>query len=845
MSTDSHDRTMLAAIAPLRDAGLALHWLHPRQKRPIGAAWQEAPVASLDDLRRTYAAGNNLGVRLGEPSLTPGGYLHVIDLDIRIPDLADEAWASLRNLIPELDPAAFPVVASGSGGASRHVYFTTDKPFHGKKLAVSDGKHRRHDAARAKNVWSYDWEIELFGTGKQVAMPPSIHPDTGKSYTWERPFDFDLLNLGIGPTIPAATIEALGAATAETYAFESREPLTFEPGQLERDLAALPLSRIDDYADWVMLGQALHHQFGGSTEGYDIWVAQSKRSRKFDGKGMLKKWRGFGKNRRQPVTMATVRQWAQEARQAALIDAFDEVEEDDEPAPVTAADSFDDMLGGGAETDPFGDLLGEAGDDFLSVDETLKPAEVADWKTLLHVNEEGEIKPTLHNITLIVENDAWTRGVPALNEFTQEIVQRGTPAKKSPRRAKQPKPVLQLTGASWALRDKVNGDFWTEDKDNHIRRLLEAPASQGGYGIKIPDRDLRAAIDIVGRKHCFHPVREYLTALTWDGTERIERLFIDYLGAPDDSYHRAIARLMMTAAVTRVFEPGAKFDFAVILEGLQGKRKSTFISTLARHWFSELHADFEDTKMLVEQMQGAWILEIPELSSFQKSDVRRIKAFISSTTDKVRLAYAKRAQEFPRQCVMVGSTNDDTYLKDDTGGRRWWPVRCRVAGEIDTDRLVREIDQLWAEARTLYQRMRAVQPRGTLPLYLTGADARAMAERMQESRKVESSDDVIVGQIVDWLERPVNDGGFDDADTNGIPVYRKRVCLPEVWTECLGNDMRGYRGGEPSSLGRAMRKVPGWHYVEGHRDRFGRFGQQRYFERVTPSTDNPVDDVLG
>lgn len=828
MSTDSHDRTMLEAIAPLRAAGFALHWLHPKQKRPIGAEWQKSPVASLEDLRRTYAAGNNLGVRLGEPSLTPAGFLHVFDLDIRIPDLAEEAWAKFRTIFPQLTEADFPTVASGSGGASRHVYVFSDKPFHGKKLAVSEGKHGRYDATRQKQVWSYDWEIELFGTGKQVAMPPSIHPDTGKPYTWERPIDFDLLDLGIGPTIAAATIEALGAAETTTYEFESRDPLTFEPGQLERDLDALPLTRVDDYHDWVMLGQALHHQFGGSATGYELWLAQSKRSTKFDGKGLLKKWRGFGKNRRKPVTMATVRQWAQEARQAALIEQFDDVEDD---AP---AEDFDDLLGGGSP-DPFDDVLGgsdDGADDFLSLTETLKPAdpETANWVSLLHLNEESAIKPTLHNLRLIVENDVWTRGVAAFNEFTQEIVQRGIPGKKAPRRARQPKPVLQLDGMSWKLRDKANGDFWTDDKDGAIRALIEAPKSQGGYEIKVPDRDLRDAINIVGRKNAFHPVCEYLTGLTWDSAPRCETLFIDYLGAPDDSYHRAIARLMLTAAVARVFEPGTKFDFAVILEGLQGKRKSTFISTLARNWFAELDGDWEDAKQMVELMQGAWILEIPELSSFQKHDVRHIKAFISRTTDKVRLSYAKRAQEYPRQCVFIGSTNDDAYLKDDTGGRRYWPVRCAVS-EIDTDRLAREIDQIWAEALTLYRHMRAKKPRGMLPLYLAAEDARVIAERLQESRKVESTDDVVAGQIAEWLDRPINDGGFDDVEKDGTPLYRNETCLVQIWCECLGRDLTQYVGSWPATLGRAMRQVPGW-TMAGHRQRFGRHGQQRAFRRL-------------
>lgn len=852
MNTEVHDQSMLTAIAPLRAAGFALHWLHPKQKRPIGDKWQDAPVASLEDLRASYRPGNNLGVRLGEPSIIAGLYLHVIDLDIRIAYLSDEAWAALELLLPGISALNLPTVASGSGGASRHLYFLSDKPFHSKRLAVSEGKHRRGKidpkTGQNKDGWSYDWEIELFGTGKQVAMPPSIHPDTGKPYTWEREFDFDLLDLGIGPIIASATVEALGVAETSTYAYESREPLEFKPGQLERELEVIPVSDLH-YDDWIRLGQALHHQFGASTKGFDFWLQHTKRSTKYDGddRTMRRKYRSFGRYRGQPVTMASVRQWAQAARVQALVDSFDEVDED--PSQLansdelfddvpTQVDSFDDLLGGTGTAltvvDSFEDRLGGTDDDideFATTTETAAKAPAGkEWISLLHLNEEAAIKPTLHNLRLIVENDVWTRGLSAYNEFTQEIVQRGMPGHKAARRSKQPKPTLQLDGANWTMRDKINGDFWTDDKDNAIRALIEAPRSQGGYEIKVPDRDLRAAVDIVGRKNSFHPVREYLTQQTWDGTERVERLFIDYLGSPDDAYHRNVARMMMIAAVTRVFEPGHKFDFAIILEGIQGKRKSTFISTLARNWFTELDGDFEDAKQMVEIMQGAWLLEIPELSGFQKADVRHIKAFISRTTDKVRLAYARRAQEYPRQCVFIGSTNDDRYLKDDTGGRRYWPVRCDV-DEIDTDHLERTVDQLWAEALTLYRAMRVAKPRGTLPLYLSDTAARVIAERLQDSRKVETTEDALAGQIQEWLDRPINDGGFDDVEKDGTPIYRNETCLVQIWTECLGRDIAQYVSSWPAMLGRSIRQIPDWQ-MSGARMRFGKHGQQRAFKRI-------------
>ena len=324
-------------------------------------------------------------------------------------------------------------------------------------------------------------------------------------------------------------------------------------------------------------------------------------------------------------------------------------------------------------------------------------------------------------------------------------------------------------------------------------------------------------------------MREYLTGLTWDGKPRVETLYVDFLHAPDDAYHRSVARLMMTAAVTRIFEPGHKFDFATILEGLQGKRKSTFIEVLGRSWFAELNGEFSDTKMMVELMQGAWIMEIPELTGFSRADVRAIKAFISSRKDRARLAYARRAGEFPRQCIFIGSTNDREYLKDDTGGRRFWPVECRLGPdeEIDTDRLGTEINQLWAEAVVLYQQMRVEKPVGTLPLYLTDPDARRIAARLQESRRVESPDDVLAGKIAEWLDKPVNNGGFDDQEDGSV---RNETCTAQIWTECLGGDPRAFKTTEQAMVNRAMQRVPGWG-SDGTQMRFKNYGKQRVFYR--------------
>ena len=801
-------------------------------------------MLSAAELLASYKPGYNLGVRLGEPSKVEGGYLHAFDIDIRDPDQADDAWDALYALFEDADFDAMPCVASGSSGESRHLYFISEKPFYSRKLAASEGKHRSKDG-----TWHYDWEVELFGTTKQVAMPPSIHPDTLKPYTWERPIDFDLADLGmpIAPIISADLLSELTEEVGETYAYEAVPPLTFKSGQLEAELESLPISRIDDYHDWVTLGQALHHQFGGSTRGFDLWLQHSKRSEKFDApnnaREMRGKWRGFGRNRRAPVTMASVRQWVLDARREAFLAEFDEVDDTDFQSPRsppetgTNADDFDDFLG---DTSPPPaapaaddiDLLGdpeparEPADDIDSIGTPGNETRRLDWISLLDLNEEGAIRPTLHNVKLIVSNDPRSAGIPQLNLFTQETVQRKAPTVKPDHRQNAAKSAMQLQPQIWTIDDTVNGSLWSDHRDNDLRKVFEAPKTQGGYGIKVSDRDLQAALSIEANNNGFHPIREFLEGLTWDGVARTERLFTDYLGADDNAYVRSISRLMLVAAVTRVYEPGHKFDYAVIIEGLQGKGKSTFIQALGKSWFGELDGDFHDAKGMVELMQGKWIMEIPELSGFNRGDVRTIKAFISRQEDRARLAYARRAGNFPRQCIFIGSTNDREYLKDDTGGRRWWPVYCSIE-EIDTNRLLGDVDQIWAEALHLYRELRAKQPVGTLPLYLTDPEARRLALGAQEARRVESADDGLLGQIHAWLDLPINTGGMDQDDGE----VRMETCLLEIWCECMGGDRRQYDQKQSSSLGRVMARLSEEWVLAPERPYTHRYGRQRVYRR--------------
>lgn len=380
----------------------------------------------------------------------------------------------------------------------------------------------------------------------------------------------------------------------------------------------------------------------------------------------------------------------------------------------------------------------------------------------------------------------------------------------------------------------MNGTNWEDGHLHQLRHMIEAPKGQGGYGIKIADRDMKAGLSIVAEGNRYHPVRNYLDscAATWDGVPRMDMLFVRYLGSPDTPYHREAAALMLLGAVVRIFEPGHKFDFVPILEGLQGKRKSTFISIVGRNWFSELSGDFHDTKAMVEQILGSWIIEIPELQGFSKADTNVLKAWVSRTHDKTRLAYKHFAATYPRQCIFIGSTNDEEYLRDHTGGRRFWPIKCYLADDIDTEDLDRNMDMIWAEATLRYRELRRTCKLKSLPLYMQNEEAKAEAVKLQESRRVDTAEDSLAGQIEAWLDQPIgSETGFDDLDPDAPKLYRNVTCCLEVFTDMMGGDPGRYNQAEATKVGRAMARVKGWERLPNHVTT-SRFGRQRIYQRI-------------
>lgn len=339
---------VLSAVKHLVSAGFAIHRLHPKSKAPVGNDWAAKTPLSFEQLRKTFREGENVGVRLGQWSKVGGGFLHAVDMDIRDPKLADQARARLDELFP--DWRSFPIVVSGSGGDSRHIYLITDRAFPSKKLAHSVEKIVGKDG---KKHWA--WEIELFGTGKQVAIPPSIHPDTGLPYRWESTFDFDNLDLGIGPTVTSDRIAALVEAdepSSDLSDDERAQPLGLSDDEIKRILWLIPTETYcDDRDGWLAVGMALHHETGGSTRGFELWCDFASRSDKFDKKDQRRVWRSF-KGKARPLRMSTLVSAARTAERDAMIGNLDDEFDDLGPEEGVIESQFDDLLGGTALTLP-------------------------------------------------------------------------------------------------------------------------------------------------------------------------------------------------------------------------------------------------------------------------------------------------------------------------------------------------------------------------------------------------------------------------------------------------------------------------------------------------------------
>ena len=444
-----------------------------------------------------------------------------------------------------------------------------------------------------------------------------------------------------------------------------------------------------------------------------------------------------------------------------------------------------------------------------------------DFLSKLKRDKNGTPESDVFNCLVVLKQDPTLKGKIRLDEFAHRLV--------------------VIDDLPW--RDKDETPYWTDTDDACLRNYFATKYLIKGKGI-IDD-----ALQEVTQDNKFHPVREYLKGLTWDGECRLDTLFIDYIGAEDTDYIRAVTRKWMCGAVARVMDPGVKFDTAIVLYGSQGLGKSLILERLGRKWFNNSLVDIK-TKDALEQIQGSWIVELAELAPTYKNDNEIVKAFISRTSDRFRSPYGRRTEEYPRQCVFAGSTNNLMFLKDRTGNRRFWPItgdkdrKTKNSWDLSKD----EIDQLWAEAFMYWSEDEPLVLEGALEeealrIQLSHTEGGELVGLIEEYLEMELPEDWETMDIYDRRDYVANYGDDDHCGS----VQRERVCALEIWCEVLGGDRKNLQNAKAREIIDILQSIKGWspYSKSVGKMRFGKmYGVQRAFVRDTSTLQTKAKTIV-
>ena len=449
--------------------------------------------------------------------------------------------------------------------------------------------------------------------------------------------------------------------------------------------------------------------------------------------------------------------------------------------------------------------------------ETAAQADDGAWRRppIMDLDGQGRPEKTMKNLKTYLTHEPGLRGKLRLNLFSGRVDVDGELPWKRP----------------------GTGKTWNDDDAAQLRIYLEP------FFGKMAKNDILDAVAACASDQAYHPVRDYLNGLSWDGVLRLDRLFVDYLGAEDTPYVRAVTRKAFAAAVARVMCPGCKYDTMLVLVGAQGRHKSTILARMGGEWFSDSLRTFGD-KDAMETIQGTWINEVAEMQAMSRTDVDAVKMFLSKTNDYYRAAYGRYIADRPRQCVFFGTTNSKECLTDVSGGRRFWvvdidqrPRRKNVFRDLEGER-----DQLWAEAVAYW--------RAGEPLYLP-ADLEAEARRVQEEHRARHPWEGLLAEFLsqevpeDWVkwdmvQRQAFRNGMAKGSMTLVP--RERVCAAEFWCEALGKPKGDMRQRDAREINALLEHAPGWENI-GVREAGRPYGKQRCYQKsaATEPTDKTTD----
>jgi len=701
----------------LHDLGFGLLVLHPKQKRPKGNEWAKGPRKNWDEFKSIYRDGDNLGVRLGEASKVGDNCLACIDVDIKDPNFKTVAQARLLEILKGFGTMKLPIVESGSGGGSKHLYFLTPKPFKMITAAKEKGK----------------FEICIYSDGRQMVLAPSIHPN-GRPYKWRTPLvkksDLPIVTNEIVESFNVAktvTIDDTGTVDVRDTKAVQIKDFTFRPVPV--DLALIPMSKTIE----GMLTKGI-----GVTDRSGALLPVSS--------ALLR----AGLNQDEILSVLTDKKYflgkvgydhtdGDRARAAFWVYRYTlkKVQSD-------IAKEREEMF-----AQPIVEPRELSFDEMTEQETFLK--KFHDWRDDLDQTEKGSYKSNIKNVIEIIRND---------ESLGPDLIKRDLFALRD----------FYERNAPWGGK---RNDAMTDDDVAKMKNWFSR-----NYGFEPNTGVLEAAIVVVATDNQFDPVVDWIRALPpWDESPRLDGWLKKNFGAEgNDDYLAQVFRKWVCAMVLRIIKPGAKFDWMPIFEGGQGVGKSSFGRLLVGDkYFLDWLPDLNNKDSALS-LQGIWAVEMGELTQFRKNELEAVKAYVTRTVDKFRPPHGRKNIEAPRRCVFFGTTNHETYLRDETGNRRFKPVKV---GKLNFEQLKEDRLQLFAEALWLLDS--GFETEQTLDL---DGDARAYEHQFQKTKMVLDDADAMADQISLWFEKYDKSGGQNGAE-NLFDFNRFKT------VELLGKGSRG------------------------------------------------------